>query len=277
MPDVDPASVDPCPYPYRIRRIDPSPDAADRLLDHLRVRLAAERLLELRHVGDDAVDAVASGRVRVGLRLQPRDLRSLGSRTTSVAQPRKKRCSGVKPSTSAAVLRLRDLPVSAISASRRPPLSAVFSPSVSLPLSFTSADGGVAGVLDRRRRCARSSNALPSAGVHQSRRLPSASNWRPWSSKPCVSSWPIDRAGARRSSRRRRRPAIEERRLQDAGREVDVVLERVVVRVDRRRRHAPLGLSTGLPILASCRAGTRTRWRAASCRARRRARSRSAE
>src|SRR5205823_10319207 len=33
-----------------------------------------------------------------------------------------------------------------------------------------------------------------------------------------------------------------ERRLQDAGGEVDVVLERVVVRVDGRRRHAPFAL-----------------------------------
>jgi len=33
---------------------------------------------------------------------------------------------------------------------------------------------------------------------------------------------------------------VEERRLQDAGGEVDVVHERVVVRVHRRRRHLPL-------------------------------------
>ena len=29
------------------------------------------------------------------------------------------------------------------------------------------------------------------AGVHQSLRLPRTSYWRPWSSKPCVISWPI--------------------------------------------------------------------------------------
>ena len=45
---------------------------------------------------------------------------------------------------------------------------------------------------------------------------------------------------------------VEERRLQDAGREVDVVLERVVVGVDRGRRHASTRRSTGLPILRSC-------------------------
>jgi hypothetical protein len=39
---------------------------------------------------------------------------------------------------------------------------------------------------------------------------------------------------------------IEERRLQDGGREHDLVLQRVVVGVDRLRRHAPLGLVGGL-------------------------------
>ena len=37
----------------------------------------------------------------------------------------------------------------------------------------------------------RSSNAFRSSGVHQFARLPSASNLLPWSSKPCVYSWPI--------------------------------------------------------------------------------------
>ena len=48
---------------------------------------------------DDAVHAVAAGRMRVGPRVQPRDL--LGSRFSHhiCPQPRKKRCSGVKPSS----------------------------------------------------------------------------------------------------------------------------------------------------------------------------------
>ena len=40
---------------------------------------------------------------------------------------------------------------------------------------------------------------------------------------------------------------VVEGRLEDAGREVDVVLERVVIRVDRGRRHAPLALVERLP------------------------------
>ena len=37
----------------------------------------------------------------------------------------------------------------------------------------------------------RSWKAVRSSGVHQFSRLPSASNLLPWSSKPCVYSWPI--------------------------------------------------------------------------------------
>src|ERR1017187_4163769 len=48
---------------------------------------------------------------------------------------RKKRCSGVKPSIFFAVFPM--VFISAISATRTPPLSAVFSPSVSLPLICT--------------------------------------------------------------------------------------------------------------------------------------------
>ena len=40
---------------------------------------------------------------------------------------------------------------------------------------------------------------------------------------------------------RRIQAVVIERRLKDAGREVDVVLRRVVVRVDRGRGHAPFG------------------------------------
>src|SRR5258708_36251628 len=39
--------------------------------------------------------------------------------------------------------------------------------------------------------CARCSNSLRSASVHQLRKLPCASNWLPSSSNAWVSSWPI--------------------------------------------------------------------------------------
>src|SRR5262245_382133 len=57
---------------YPITRLpnSPSPDAALRFPQHRRVWSARERLLELGHVRDDAVDAVAWRRVRVGLRHQ---------------------------------------------------------------------------------------------------------------------------------------------------------------------------------------------------------------
>ena len=85
-------------------------------------------------------------------------------------QPMKKRCSGVKPSACPSGLAAR-LSISAIQPRRRPPLSAVFSPSVSLPFSFTSPTA-VKPEYSSAMQAARSSNALPSAGVHQSRRLP---------------------------------------------------------------------------------------------------------
>src|SRR5439155_909564 len=43
----------------------------------------------------------------------------------------------------------------------------------------------------RTRHPARWVKASATAGVHRSRRLPWPSNLRPWSSNPCVSSWPI--------------------------------------------------------------------------------------
>ena len=47
---------------------------------------------------------------------------------------------------------------------------------------------------------------------------------------------------------------IVERRLQNSGREVDVVLLRVVVSVDRGRRHAPLAAVHRLADLVELRA-----------------------
>ena len=51
---------------------------------------------------------------------------------------------------------------------------------------------------------------------------------------------------------------VEERRLQNAGREVDVVHLRVVVGVDRGRRHVPLAAVHRLADLVQLRGGTRT-------------------
>jgi hypothetical protein len=105
-------------------------------LGHRLAGLAGERLLELRHVLHHAVDAEFRRRVRVGLHLQAqRSSRSLEHHTWP--KERKKRCSGVKPSIFFAVFPM--VFSSAISATRTPPLSAVFSPSVSLPLTWRPA------------------------------------------------------------------------------------------------------------------------------------------
>jgi hypothetical protein len=79
-------------------------------------------------------------------------------------------------------------------ASRRPPLSAVFSPRVRWPLTWTLSAGffsstAVKELYSSARQSVRVVKFLRSAGVHQSSRLPLASNLRPSSSKPWVSSW----------------------------------------------------------------------------------------
>ena len=134
---------------------------------------------------------------------------------------------------------------------RRPPLSAVFSPSVRLPLRFCGGRVAVRRTRPQsrctrrlRNRCA-AVNALRSAGVHQSRRLPLPSNFEPWSSKPWVISWPMTTPMPPKLTRGID-GEIEERRLQDSGREVDVVEGGAVVGVHRGRRHAPLFLVHGL-------------------------------
>src|SRR5262249_50707597 len=53
-----------------IRRDAELPDAAHVLPNHRRVGFARKRLLEFRHVGNNAIDAVLIRRVRVGERFQ---------------------------------------------------------------------------------------------------------------------------------------------------------------------------------------------------------------
>jgi hypothetical protein len=62
-------------------------------------------------------------------------------------------------------------------------LSAEFSPSVKRPFNFTSSIA-VKPEYSLAMQAARFSNSASSAAVHQSRRLPSPSNLRPWSSNP---------------------------------------------------------------------------------------------
>ena len=118
-----------------------------------------------------------------------------------------------------------------------PPRSAMFSPSVSRPLTCRSSTATQASY------CLASLSVLAlkrarSSSVHQFFRLPSASERLPWSSKPWVISWPITRADGAVVDRVVGR-RIEKRRLQDAGRKDDLVERRIVIRVDRRRRHVP--------------------------------------
>src|SRR5476651_105797 len=105
------------------------------------------------------------------------------------AIPMKNRWSGVNPPTG-----LNCLPpvasFHAIYARIVPPRSAVSSPSVSLPLILISSTT-VYCEYWFAMQLARSTNSSASFFVHQSRRFPVASNCRPSSSNPCVSSCPM--------------------------------------------------------------------------------------
>ena len=131
-------------------------------------------------------------------------------------------------------------PWSVARASLSPPRSAMFSPSVSLPLTCRSSTATYAVELidDARRALRRTRRPRPSstsrAGCRRRRTV------RPSSSKPWVSSWPITMPMAPKFTGRRRLRR-EERRLEDARREDHLVERRVVVGVHRRRRHLPLG------------------------------------
>src|ERR1700759_1450805 len=95
------------------------------------------------------------------------------------AKPRKKRCSGVNPSFSGATLSpLAMASCKAASAMRRPPLSAVFSPSVRRPLRCTSSTA-TKELYSSAMQVVRFSNSCLSASVHQLVKLPTASNLLP--------------------------------------------------------------------------------------------------
>src|ERR1035437_8475888 len=106
------------------------------------------------------------------------------------AQPRKNRCSGVNPSIFACGPEPSALSIAAY-ATVRPPKSPMFSPSVSFPFTCVDVSSTV-----YESNCFTTLSACTvyfaaSSFAHQSLRLPSLSNWRPWSSKPCVISCPI--------------------------------------------------------------------------------------
>src|SRR5271167_4606755 len=98
--------------------------------------------------------------------------------------------------------------INAMYASFRPPLSAVFSPSVSRPFRCTSPLSSFTATkleYSSAVQVARSSKALPSSEVHRIVHV-----------------------------------VAVERRLQDAGGEVDIVHRRTVVGVHRRWSHGPV-------------------------------------
>src|SRR5664280_2072674 len=98
------------------------------------------------------------------------------------AKPTKKRCSGVRPSLTSS---FTPFVASFHAAHARivPPRSAMSSPDVSFPLILMSSTTTYCEY-SSRMQFARLSNSSPSFLVHQSRRLPSPSYWRPSSSKP---------------------------------------------------------------------------------------------
>src|SRR6266516_3742177 len=103
------------------------------------------------------------------------------------AKPRKNRCSGVNPSMRDGRGRPARDRSNAAYAMRNPFRSARFSPSVSWPFTC-SVSTATKPANWFATSCACVWNRSASCLVHQSRRLPAASYWRPWSSKPWVSS-----------------------------------------------------------------------------------------
>ncbi len=117
-------------------------------------------------------------------------------------------------------------------------------------IQFYVRDGAEISVLVTRQ-AARSSNRFASSGVHQSRKLPCGSNWRPSSSKPWVNSCPMTTRSRPYSWHR---PTwTEERRLKDTGWKYDFVPRAAVVGVHGGWRHAPLFAVEGLTDLSICR------------------------
>ena len=114
----------------------------------------------------------------------------------------------------------------------------MFSPSVSSPLTFMPGSG-LNALNCSTSSFARFWNSVSSAGVHQSRSLPSAVEAAALvveAVADLVADHRADRAVVHRIVRRQ----VEERRLENRGGEDDLVLDGVVVRVDRLRRHQPL-------------------------------------
>ncbi len=122
---------------------------------------------------------------------------------------------------------------------RTPPLSAVFSPRVSLPLSFTSPADREAGVLvgDAGGALLELLAVLlrPPVGAG----CPWRSNFRPWSSKPWVSSWPMTAPMPPKFTASSIALSKNGGCRMPAGK-LMLFSKRVVVRVDGGRRHAPL-------------------------------------
>ena len=118
--------------------------------------------------------------------------RICSSRTLPAHTPaydRKKRCSGVNPSTTPKGASLVAF-LNAWKETCKPPWSAIFSPKVREPFAYNP---GNTWMLSKKFTItwARLLKRSASSGVHQSFKLPSLSNWRPWSSNPWVISCPI--------------------------------------------------------------------------------------
>jgi hypothetical protein len=102
----------------------------------------------------------------------------------------KNSCCGVNPLESVRGCSWERVLSKAMRAIHNPPLSAVFSPSVNSAFSFTPSVASKPEY-SSAMHCALCSNSLLSSAVHQSWRLPSPSNFRPWSSNPWVNSCKI--------------------------------------------------------------------------------------
>ena len=115
----------------------------------------------------------------------------------------------------------------------------MFSPSVSLPLTNCLRQRPRTSCTGRRRTAPFASNFVASSGCHQFSRLPSASNCAPWSSKPCVSSWPITMPMPPMFAAMPRSAPKNGGCRMPAGSAV-LFVGRLVVGVDRVRVHLPL-------------------------------------
>src|SRR4051794_1261882 len=169
------------PNPIRTRVWnEPLPNPASVLRNHRLPGLAAPGLLKLRHILHHAVHAILSRRMRIRQDPHPRHLR------TPLLTPHSPESQEEPLLRRVAVDRLSFLPALLVSdhvlqrhhATRAPPLSAVFSPSVSRPFSFRSSTA-TKFEYSFATQLARFSNSSPSCFVHQSRKFPCGSNFLP--------------------------------------------------------------------------------------------------